>query len=222
MKAVAYQNAGELDRTDSLVDVTLDKPVAAGRDLLVQVEAISVNPVDYKIRSGVSPDAGQWKVLGWDAVGTVVETGDQVRDFKPGDRVWYAGSLTRPGANSEFHLVDERIAGRKPASLSNGEAAALPLTSITAWEMLFDRLDVRRPVAGAANAILIIGGAGGVGSIAIQLARALTGSGSLARITSSTTASRWPNRLKLWGLAHRPSSFRRRRRWIIFPKSSGS
>jgi len=184
MKAVAYQNAGELDRTDSLVDVTLDKPVAAGRDLLVQVEAISVNPVDYKIRSGVSPDAAQWKVLGWDAVGTVVETGDQVRDFKPGDRVWYAGSLTRPGANSEFHLVDERIAGRKPASLSNGEAAALPLTSITAWEMLFDRLDVRRPVAGAANAILIIGGAGGVGSIAIQLARALTD------LTVIATASR--------------------------------
>lgn len=184
MKAVAYQNAGKLDRADSLVDVTLDKPVAAGRDLLVQVEAISVNPVDYKIRSGVSPDAGQWKVLGWDAVGTVVETGDQVRDFKPGDRVWYAGSLTRPGANSEFHLVDERIAGRKPASLSNGEAAALPLTSITAWEMLFDRLDVRRPVAGAANAILIIGGAGGVGSIAIQLARALTD------LTVIATASR--------------------------------
>ncbi len=184
MKAVAYQNAGELDRADSLVDVTLDKPVAAGRDLLVQVEAISVNPVDYKIRSGVSPDAGQWKVLGWDAVGTVVETGDQVRDFKPGDRVWYAGSLTRPGANSEFHLVDERIVGRKPASLSNSEAAALPLTSITAWEMLFDRLDVRRPVAGAANAILIIGGAGGVGSIAIQLARALTD------LTVIATASR--------------------------------
>nr|WP_312969781.1 zinc-binding alcohol dehydrogenase family protein [Brucella intermedia] len=184
MKAVAYQNAGKLDRTDSLVDVTLDKPVAAGRDLLVQVEAISVNPVDYKIRSGVSPDVGQWKVLGWDAVGTVVETGDQVRDFKPGDRVWYAGSLTRPGANSEFHLVDERIVGRKPASLSNSEAAALPLTSITAWEMLFDRLDVRRPVAGAANAILIIGGAGGVGSIAIQLARALTD------LTVIATASR--------------------------------
>lgn len=184
MKAVAYQNAGKLDRADSLVDVTLDKPVAAGRDLLVQVEAISVNPVDYKIRSGVSPDAGQWKVLGWDAVGTVVETGDQVRDFKPGDRVWYAGSLNRPGANSEFHLIDERIVGRKPASLSNSEAAALPLTSITAWEMLFDRLDVRRPVAGAANAILIIGGAGGVGSIAIQLARALTD------LTVIATASR--------------------------------
>ncbi len=104
--------------------------------------------------------------------------------ISPGDRVWYAGSLTRPGANSEFHLIDERIVGRKPASLSNSEAAALPLTSITAWEMLFDRLDVRRPVAGAANAILIIGGAGGVGSIAIQLARALTD------LTVIATASR--------------------------------
>ena len=184
MKAVAYQNAGKLDRADSLVDVTLDRPVAAGRDLLVKVEAISVNPVDYKIRNGVSPEAGQWKVLGWDAVGTVIETGQQAADFRPGDRVWYAGSLTRPGANSEFHLVDERIVGRKPASLSNSEAAALPLTSITAWEMLFDRLDVRRPVAGAANAILIIGGAGGVGSIAIQLARALTD------LTVIATASR--------------------------------
>lgn len=184
MKAVAYQNAGKLDRADSLADVTLDKPVAAGRDLLVQVEAISVNPVDYKIRSGVSPEPGQWKVLGWDAVGTVIATGQQARDFKAGDKVWYAGSLTRPGANSEFHLVDERIVGRKPASLSNSEAAAMPLTSITAWEMLFDRLDVRRPVAGAANAILIIGGAGGVGSITIQLARALTD------LTVIATASR--------------------------------
>ncbi|MDH7789394.1 zinc-binding alcohol dehydrogenase family protein [Ochrobactrum sp. AN78] len=184
MKAVAYQFAGPLDRAESLVDVTLEKPKAAGRDLLVRVEAISVNPVDYKIRSGVSPEAGQWKVLGWDAVGTVVETGNDVRNFKPGDEVWYAGSLIRPGANCEFHLVDERIVGHKPASLAKSEAAALPLTSITAWEMLFDRLDVRKPVPGAANAILIIGGAGGVGSIAIQLARALTD------LTVIATASR--------------------------------
>ncbi|WP_139976831.1 zinc-binding alcohol dehydrogenase family protein [Ochrobactrum sp. CGA5] len=184
MKAVAYQNAGKLERADSLVDITLDKPVAAGRDLLVQVEAISVNPVDYKIRNGVSPEAGQWKVLGWDAVGTVVETGQKVQNFNTGDKVWYAGSLIRPGANSEFHLVDERIVGHKPEMLANREAAALPLTSITAWEMLFDRLDVRKPVAGATNAILIIGGAGGVGSIAIQLARALTD------LTVVATASR--------------------------------
>lgn len=184
MKAIAYQNAGPLDRADALVDVTLEKPVARGRDLLVRVEAISVNPVDYKIRSNVSPEAGQWKVLGWDAVGTVVETGEKVEGFKTGDQVWYAGSLIRQGTNSAFHLVDERIVGRKPLSISNSEAAALPLTSITAWEMLFDRLDVRKPVAGAANAILIIGGAGGVGSVAIQLLRALTD------LTVIATASR--------------------------------
>lgn len=184
MKAVAYQNAGRLDRADALVDVDLAKPVAAGRDVLVQVDAVSVNPVDYKIRNGVSPEPGQWKVLGWDAAGTVVDVGETVRNFKIGDKVWYAGSLIRQGANSEFHLVDERIVGRAPVSVSQSEAAALPLTSITAWEMLFDRLDVRKPVPGVANAVLIIGGAGGVGSIAIQLLRALTD------VTVIATASR--------------------------------
>jgi len=113
-------------------------------------------------------------VLGWDAVGTVMEAGPDAHSLRPGDEVYYAGALTRPGANSEFHLVDERVVGRKPTSITNAEAAALPLTAITAWEMLFDRLDIRKPVAGAANAIVIIGGAGGVGSIAIQLVRALT------------------------------------------------
>ncbi len=132
MKAVAYQTAGKLDRADSLVDVELDKPVAKGRDLLVQVEAISVNPVDYKIRNRASADEGTWKVLGWDAVGTVVETGEAVQNFKTGDKVWYAGSLIRQGANSEYHLVDERIVGQAPVSLAKSEAAALPLTSITA------------------------------------------------------------------------------------------
>ncbi|WP_420962898.1 zinc-binding alcohol dehydrogenase family protein [Brucella sp. IR073] len=184
MKAVAYQKPGSLDRIDALVDVTLEKPKAQGRDLLVKVEAISVNPADYKVRANVAPAAGEWKVLGWDAVGTVVETGEAVENFKPGDQVWYAGAVNRPGANSEYHLVDERIAGHKPTSLSNAEAAALPLTAITAWEALFDRLDVRKPVPGAANAILIVGGAGGVGSIAIQLARALTD------LTVIATASR--------------------------------
>lgn len=184
MKAVAYPNAGRLDCADALVDVDLAKPVAAGRDVLVQVDAVSVNPVDYKIRNGVSPEPGQWKVLGWDAAGTVVDVGETVRNFKIGDKVWYAGSLIRQGANSEFHLVDERIVGRAPVSVSQSEAAALPLTSITAWEMLFDRLDVRKPVPGVANAVLIIGGAGGVGSIAIQLLRALTD------VTVIATASR--------------------------------
>lgn len=184
MKAVAYQIAGPLDRDASLVDVTLEQPVALGRDLMVKVRAISVNPVDTKIRRNVSPASGAWKVLGWDAVGEVVEVGEAVTGFRPGDQVFYAGALDRPGANSEYHLVDERIVGHKPQSLSDAEAAALPLTAITAWEMLFDRLAVRRPVAGAANAILVIGGAGGVGSITIQLLRALTD------VTVIATASR--------------------------------
>jgi zinc-binding alcohol dehydrogenase family protein len=174
MKAVGYQNPGSIDREDALVDIELENPVAKGRDLLVAVEAISVNPVDTKVRRSAAPEAGQWKVLGWDVAGRVVEVGEQVSRFKPGDAVFYAGSIVRPGANSEFHLVDERIVGHKPKRLSNAEAAALPLTAITAWEMLFHRLDINKPVPGAANAVLIIGGAGGVGSIAIQLVRALT------------------------------------------------
>lgn len=184
MKAIGYQTAGPLDRVNALVDIELPRPVAGGRDLLVEIKAISVNPVDYKIRSGVSPESGQWKVLGWDAVGTVVEVGENATLFRRGDDVFYAGSLIRTGANSQFHLVDERIVGRKPASLSDSEAAALPLTAITAWEAMFDRLDITRPVAGAAPAILIIGGSGGVGSIAIQLARART------NLTVIATASR--------------------------------
>lgn len=184
MKAVAYKAAGALDRPDALVDVELERPAAAGRDILVEVSAVSVNPVDYKIRQGVSAEPGQWKVLGWDAVGRVVEAGENVRSFKPGDHVFYAGSIMRQGANSQYHLVDERLVGHAPTSLSDAEAAALPLTAITAWEMLFDRLDVRRPVAGGSRSILIIGGAGGVGSIAIQLVRALTD------LTVIATASR--------------------------------
>ncbi|KQS64216.1 Zn-dependent oxidoreductase [Rhizobium sp. Leaf371] len=184
MKAVAYTKAGTIERDDALIDIELPRPAPGPRDLLVAVDAISVNPVDTKIRKNVDPDAGSTKVLGWDAVGRVAEVGSAVTAFKPGDAVYYAGSLLRPGANSEFHLVDERLVGRKPASISNAEAAALPLTAITAWEMLFDRLDVRKPVPGAAKAILIIGGAGGVGSIAIQLVRALTD------LTVIATASR--------------------------------
>ena len=184
MKAVAYKTAGSLDRADALLDVDLERPTAKSRDLLVKVEAISVNPVDTKVRKRSSAEPSQWKVLGWDVAGRVVETGDAVTAFKPGDDVFYAGSIARPGANSEFHLVDERIVGRKPATLSYAEAAALPLTAITAWEMLFDRLDIKKPVPGAANAILVIGGAGGVGSIAIQLVRALTD------LTVIATASR--------------------------------
>ncbi|WJH41505.1 zinc-binding alcohol dehydrogenase family protein [Aliirhizobium terrae] len=184
MKAIGYNKAGTIERHDALQDIELPRPVPSGRDLLVEVEAISVNPVDTKVRKGAQPDADQWRILGWDAVGKVVEIGSEVTGFKIGDEVYYAGSLIRPGANSEFHLVDERIVGRKPQTLSASEAAALPLTAITAWEMLFDRLDIRKPVPGAANAIVIVGGAGGVGSIAIQLVRALTD------VTVIATASR--------------------------------
>jgi NADPH2:quinone reductase len=143
-----------------------------------------VNPVDAKVRVRVQPEAESWKVLGWDAAGIIESVGPEVSLFKPGDEVFYAGALGRSGTNAEFHLVDERIVGRKPRSLSWSEAAAMPLTAITAWEALFDRLDVRKPVAGAAHAILIVGGAGGVGSIATQLARQLT------NLTAITTASR--------------------------------
>ncbi|MDH4989136.1 zinc-binding alcohol dehydrogenase family protein [Aminobacter anthyllidis] len=184
MKAIGYRTAGSIDRPDSLEFIDLPRPVASGHDVLIEVEAISVNPVDTKIRQGVSPVAGEWKVLGWDAVGRVVEAGEKVERLKLGDAVYYAGSITRPGCSSQFHLVDERIVGHKPRTLSIAEAAALPLTAITAWEMLFDRLDIRQPVPGAANAIVIVGGAGGVGSIAIQLARALSD------VTVIATASR--------------------------------
>ncbi|MEN8809425.1 MAG: zinc-binding alcohol dehydrogenase family protein [Desulfobacterales bacterium] len=174
MKAVAYKTPGPIEREDSLVDITLEKPGAEGRDLLVKIMAVSVNPVDTKVRMGMQPKGGEWRVLGWDAVGVVDAVGPAAQNFKPGDQVFYAGSIVRPGTNSEYHLVDERIVGRKPTSLNNAEAAALPLTSITAWEMLFDRLEVKRPTQQGGNTILIIGGAGGVGSITIQLLRELT------------------------------------------------
>ena len=173
MKAVGYKVPGPIAEDASLVDIDLPRPVAEGGDILVEVKAVSVNPVDYKIRSSTPPADGDWKVLGWDAAGIVQEVGPDVTQFAVGDEVYYAGSLIRPGTNAEFHLVDARIVGRKPASLDWAEAAALPLTTLTAWEAMFDRLDVSKPVPGAA-AILIIGGAGGVGSIAIQIARQRT------------------------------------------------
>ena len=184
MQAIGYQTPGPIEREGSLQDIEVPRPVPSGYDLLVEVAAISVNPVDTKVRKSAEPTQGEWKILGWDAVGRVVETGSLVSGFNVGDEVFYAGSLTRPGANSQFQLVDERIVGRKPRTLSNAEAAALPLTAITAWEMLFDRLDICRRVPGAANAILVVGGAGGVGSITIQLVRALTD------VTVIATASR--------------------------------
>jgi NADPH:quinone reductase len=153
MKAVAH----------NFTDIELPKPAPAGHDLLVKVEAVSVNPVDYKQRKVDSPTP---RVLGWDAAGTVEALGKDVTLFKPGDAVYYAGDVTRPGCDSEFHLVDERIVGRKPKKLDFAQAAAIPLTAITAWEAFFDRLKVK-----AGGTILIIGGAGGVGSMGIQLAK---------------------------------------------------
>jgi NADPH:quinone reductase len=190
MKAVGYRTPGPLDREDALIDFEIDRPTATGRDLLVRVRAVSVNPVDYKIRMNRPPEGDAPAVLGWDAVGEVVETGDKATMFKPGDNVWYAGAIDRSGTNAEYHLVDERIVGNKPESATNAEAAALPLTTLTAYEMLFDRLRVNDPVPGAAKAVLIIGGSGGVGSIAIQLLRALTD------LTVIATASR--GKTKAW------------------------
>ncbi|CAO3446095.1 Zinc-type alcohol dehydrogenase-like protein [Azospirillum argentinense] len=184
MRAVAFTQSLPIDAPNALIDVERPRPEPQGRDLLVEIKAVSVNPVDTKVRRNMPPAPGAMKVLGWDAAGVVVAAGPQATLFKPGDAVFYAGAIDRDGTNAEFHLVDERIVGPKPASLDFAQAAALPLTSITAWEAMFDRLDVRRPVPGAANAILIVGGAGGVGSIAIQLARRLTD------LTVIATASR--------------------------------
>ena len=189
MRAVGYQTSLPIEDVNALVDIELPEPEPAGRDLLVRVEAVSVNPVDTKVRKRAQPEAGQWKVLGWDAAGTVEAVGPEASRFRPGDKVFYAGAIGRQGSNAEFHLVDERIVGRMPASLPFAEAAALPLTAITAWETLFDRLEVRRPVPGAANAVLIVGGAGGVGSIAIQLARRLTDLVVIATASRPETAA---------------------------------
>lgn len=183
MKAVALTKYLPVDDPDSFLDVDLDKPEPAGRDLLVEVRAISVNPVDTKIRAPKDKVEEAPRVIGWDASGVVKAVGPDVTLFKPGDAVFYAGDLTRPGTNQQFQLVDERIVGRKPASLSDAEAAALPLTAITAWEAFFDRLNIEPDGAAAGQSVLIIGGAGGVGSIAIQLAK-------WAGLTVIATASR--------------------------------
>ncbi len=181
MKAIAYKKPLPISDAQALLDVTLPAPVASGHDLLVEVKAISVNPVDVKVRSSANPPDGEYKVIGWDAAGIVRAVGDAVTLFKPGDRVFYAGSIARPGTNSELHLVDEFITGHMPESLDFAQAAALPLTAITAWELLFERLEIGRDNK---EAILIIGAAGGVGSILVQLARQLTG------LTVIATASR--------------------------------
>jgi zinc-binding alcohol dehydrogenase family protein len=185
MKIVSFHKPLPISNPDSLLDLTAEIPKPAPRDLLVEVRAISVNPVDAKIRSGGGPGRpdGQLQILGWDAAGVVTAFGRRVKLFKPGDEVYYAGAVDRPGSYAQFQCVDERIVGRKPGSIGFAEAAALPLTTITAWESLFDRMKICRDPS-SAGSLLIIGGAGGVGSIATQLARRLTG------LTVIATASR--------------------------------
>ena len=175
MKAVGYQKSLPIEDANALIDFEAAKPEPKGRDIRVAVKAISANPVDYKVRKRAAPPEGEYKILGYDAAGVVDAVGPDVTLFKPGDEVFYAGSILRQGTNSEFHLVDERIVGRKPKSLSFAQAAALPLTSITAWELLFDRLGAVPGKSVDPRTLLITGGAGGVGSILIQLARRLTG-----------------------------------------------
>ncbi|EPZ42126.1 zinc-binding alcohol dehydrogenase family protein [Alicyclobacillus acidoterrestris] len=184
MKAVGLYKYLPIDHPESLIDVEIEKPTPTGRDLLVRVKAISVNPVDVKVRAPKDRTETKPRVIGWDVAGVVEETGPDCTLFKPGDEVYYAGSLVRAGGNSEFHLVDERIVGFKPATLDFAQAAALPLTSLTAWEGLFDRLGISsEPGSNPGRTILIIGAAGGVGSIAIQLAK-------YAGLTVIGTASR--------------------------------
>ena len=182
MKAISFtQHALPIDHPQALIDISLPRPTPGPRDLLVEVRAASVNPVDTKVRAGTITK--EPIILGWDATGIVREVGAEVTLFQPGDEVFYAGSIARPGSYSEFHLVDERIVGHKPHSLSAADAAALPLTSITAWELLFDRLGVVEGT-GEGKCLLITGAAGGVGSMLVQLARKLT------RLTVIGTASR--------------------------------
>jgi zinc-binding alcohol dehydrogenase family protein len=184
MKAVGYFNPGSVDRADALVDLDVPVPAPGPRDLLVRVKAVSVNPADTVFRSGSTPPAGQAKILGFDAAGIVEAVGDEVSLFKVGSEVFYAGDMTRQGTNAELHVVDERIVGHKPSKLDWAHAAAMPLTSITAWELLFDRLRVPYGHKQSKGSILILNGAGGVGSILVQMARRLTG------LTVIATASR--------------------------------
>ena len=183
MRAIGLYQHLPIEKPDSLLDLDLPKPEPAGHDLLVRIEAVSVNPVDTKVRAPGKPSTTTPLVLGWDAAGTVDSVGSAVSRFKPGDRVFYAGDITRPGSNSQYQLVDERIVSGRPRSLAVEEAAALPLVSITAYEALFDRLGIDVEGKSRGRTVIIIGGAGGVGSMAVQLAR-------LAGLTVIATASR--------------------------------
>ncbi len=184
LKAVGLYKYLPIDQTDSLLDLEIDTPNPQARELLVKVHAIAVNPVDTKMRAPQDKVEDNPRILGWDVAGVVETVGAEVNLFKPGDEVFYAGSFIQPGCNSEFHIVDERIVGNKPKSLDFSQAAALPLTSITAWEALFDRLGVDSNGGDTGKQLLILGGAGGVGSIATQFAK------QVAKLTITSTASR--------------------------------
>ncbi len=198
MKAVGYIKSLPIVDPESLTDIELPQPIATGRDLLVKIKAIAVNPVDYKIRQNFPSAEGEYKVLGWDAVGEVVATGETATQFKPGDVVYYAGDLNRQGSNAEYQLVNERLVGTKPKSLSDAEAAALPLTAITAWEMLFEHLTIQQQSPDSTEksdeVILVVGAAGGVGSIFLQLAKAITGATIIAT-ASRESSQAWVKKL---------------------------
>jgi len=196
MKAIGFYQFLPVENPESLVAVEVPTPEPGGRDLLVRVKAVSVNPVDVKIRSRQETVETEPRIIGWDVAGVVENVGSEVSLFKTGDEVYYAGDITRPGCNSQYHLVDERIVGHKPASLSFEQAAAMPLTTITAWEALFDRLGVEKNASAkqAPQSVLIIGGAGGVGSIAIQLAKKVAGCKVIATASRDETAA-WCRKL---------------------------
>ncbi|MBF4485475.1 zinc-binding alcohol dehydrogenase family protein [Flavobacterium sp. CSZ] len=185
MKAIGFKTSLPIAEKESFIAFETPKPIPVKRDLLVKISAVSVNPVDFKIRQNSAKDTvlETPKIIGWDAVGIVEAVGEDVRLFEVGDAVFYAGDITKPGSNAEYQVIDERIVGKKPTSLSIEEAAVIPLTGLTAWEILFDRIRIS-PEKDKGKSILIIGGAGGVGSIAIQLAKKIAG------LTVIATASR--------------------------------
>jgi NADPH2:quinone reductase len=188
MKAIGFKKSLPVSDSNCFEAFEIEQPRAKGHDVLVKISAIAVNPVDYKVRQSSAKNQilETPKIIGWDAVGIVTEIGEQVTLFKKGDRVYYAGDLTRPGCNAEYQLVDERIVGHAPKQLTDADAAAMPLTSLTAWEALFDRMRIQKE-KDKGKYILIIGGAGGVGSIAIQIAKKIAGLKVIA--TASRSAS---------------------------------
>jgi zinc-binding alcohol dehydrogenase family protein len=183
MKAIGFKTSHDINENESLIEIEIDKPLAQEYDIVVKVNAVSMNPVDTKVRAKAAKNTvlEDAKILGYDAVGIIESMGEKVSNFKIGDRVYYAGDITRNGSNAQFQVVDSRIVAIAPSSLNDTQAAVFPLTSLTAWEALFDRLNVNKSEK---KTILIIGGAGGVGSIATQIAKAQT------NLTVISTASR--------------------------------